>query len=290
MATVEAKESLGMPAEAMAVHSIDLAAKEAAAQLQAAHQEMEASLQSHAEDYRKRLAELSCGIEEGLQRKSNAMLEGFPSQLQDTLDGIQQKTEEVADELEKAAEDLLNRSAKQLQEQADATVAALREELRASRQGFIDETKKQLASMSQASLESLTKATTEQARNQLTQWFQEQAQIARGDADTAVHSIDLAAKEAVAQLQAAHQEMEASLKSHAEDYRKRLAELSFIIEGLSGALQGLQRKITKEVADELEKVAKDLLNRSAKQLQEQADAAVAALGEELRASRQRVHR
>jgi len=161
---------------------------------------------------------------------------------------------------------------------------ALLEELRASRQWFIDETKKQLASMIQASLESLTEATTEQARNQLTQWFQEQAQIACRNADAAVQSVDLAAKEAVAQLQAAHQKMEASLKSHAEDHQKRLAELSSVIEELPGALQHLQQKTTKEVEDELEKVAKDLLNRSAKQLQEQADVVAEALGEELRTS------
>ncbi len=285
-ATVDAKESLSMPPEAMAVHSIDLAANEAAAQLQAAHLEMEASLKSHAEDYRKRLAELSSGIEEGLQRKSNALLEGFPGQLQDTLEGVQQKTEEVADELEKAAKDLLERSAKQLQEQADATLAALQRELKASRQGFIDEIKKQLTSMTQASLEFLTKAAIEECRSRLVQISQEQAQAARRNADAAVNSINLAAREAVAQLQGAQQETEASLKSHADDYRKRLAELAFVIEGLSGALQGLQQKITKEVADELEKAAQDLLNRSAKQLQGQADATVAALGEELRASRQ----
>ena len=54
--TAEAKESRGMPAEAMGVNSIARAAKEAAAQLQAAHQEMEASFKRHAEDHRKRLA------------------------------------------------------------------------------------------------------------------------------------------------------------------------------------------------------------------------------------------
>ncbi len=250
--TADAKESLGMPAEAMAANSIALAAKEAAAQLQAAHQEMEASLKNHSEDHRKRLAELSSHIQ-GL-----------------------------ADELENAAKDLLNRSAKQLQQQADATAAALDEELKASRQGFIDETKKQLTSMTQASLESLTKATTEQTRNQLSQMLNEF--LAKGLRELeakdrellkkqveAIHKQIDAAKEAAAQLQTAHQEMEASLKNHSEDHRKRLAELSSHTQGL---------------ADELENAAKDLLNRSAKQLQQQADATVAALGEELKASRQ----
>jgi TonB family protein len=177
--------------------------------------------------------------------------------LSGALQGLQQKIMiDVAHEVEKAAENLSSRSAKQLQEQADTTVAALGEELRAARQGCIDETNKQLASMAQASLESLTKAATEQARDQLTQWFQEQAQIARRNADAAMQSVDLAAKEAAAQLQAAHQKMEASLNSHAGDHEKRLAELSFVIEGLSGALQGLQQRITREVTDDLQKVAR----------------------------------
>jgi hypothetical protein len=217
--------------------------------LQAVHQEMEASPKGQAEDDRKRLAELSSHI-----------------------DGL-------VGELEKTVKDLLNRSTKQLQEQADATVVALDEELKASRQGFVDETKKQLTSMSQASLESLFRATTEQARNQLRQMLNEflaegpreleseHRELLKKQGEAIQKQID-AAREAAAQLQATHQEMEASLKGQAEDHQK-LVELSS--EGL---------------AAELEKTVKDLLNHSAKRLQEQADATAAALGEELRASRQ----
>ena len=173
--TADAKESLGMPAEAMTVNSIALAAEEAAARLRAAHQEMETSLESRAEVHRKRLAELSSDIE-GL-----------------------------ADELEKTAKELLNRSAKQLQEQADATVAALDEELKASRQGFIDETKKQLTSMTQASLESLTKATAEQARTQFSQMLNEY--LAKG----------------LRELEAEHREL---LKKQVEAIRKQIDDFS----------------------------------------------------------------
>jgi len=171
--TADAKESLGMPAEAMAMNSIALAAEEAAARLRAAYQEMETSLESRAEDHRKRLAELS--------------------------------SEGLADKLENAAKDLLDRSAKQLQQKADATVAALDEELRASRQRFIDETKKQLTSMTQASLESLTKATTEQARNEFNQMLNEF--LAKG----------------LRELEAEHREL---LKKQVEVIRKQIEEFS----------------------------------------------------------------
>ncbi len=282
-ATVDAKESPRIAAAAMTVDSMDLATKEAATQLQEPPVEMGVSLKSYAEDCEKQLAELSSAIEG----------------VSGTLQVLQQKVMiDVADELEKAAKDLLNRSASQLQGQADATLAALGEELRASKQGVIEETKKQLATMTQASVESLANATREECQSQAAQIFQEQAQTARRDANAAVNSVDLATKEAVAQLQMARQEIEASLKGQAGGYQKRLAELlSFIeelqrrwnvlLEGqLQSNLQRFRQRATKDVADELQRTAKDLLNHAAQQLQEQADATLAALGEELQASKQ----
>ena len=282
-ATVDAKESPSIPAEAMSVDSMDLAPKEAATQLQETPVEMGVSLKNHAQDCEKRLAELSSAIEG----------------VSGTLQVLQQKVMiDVADELEKAAKDLLNRSASQLQEQAAASLAALGEEFRASKQGVIEETKKQLASMTQASVESLAKATTEECQSQAAQIFQEQAQTARRDANTAVNSINLATKEAVAQLQMARQEVEASLKGQAGGYQKRLAELLSFIEELQrrwdvlledqlqNNLQRLRQRVTKDVVDELQRTTKDLLNHAAQQLQERADASVAALGAELQASKQ----
>ncbi len=278
----DTKESLAMPTDATAVDSINLAAKEATAQLQATHQRMEASLKSLAEDYEKRQAELSSAFE-----RASGALQGFPQKI----------TKKVVNELEKAAQDVWNRSAKQLQQQADAA-AAVCNELRASRQGVIDETKKELASLAQVSLESLTKATIDDGRTQLAQISQEQVRAARLNAETAMDSIHRAAREAVAKFERAQQEMEESLKSCAEDCQKRLAELRSAMEEpqrKSDAppegqpqtdLQGLRQEVSKQAAEELERISKEVLNRSAKQLQEQAETTQAALGEQLGAAKQ----
>jgi hypothetical protein len=278
----DAKESLAMPTDATAVDSINLAAKEATAQLQATHQRMEASLKSLAEDFEKRQAELSSAFE-----KASGALQGVPQKI----------TKKVVDELEKAAQDVWNRSARQLQQQADAA-AAVCNELRASRQGVIDETKKELASLAQVSLQSLTKATIDDGRTQLAQISQEQVRAARLNAETAMDSIHRAASEAVAKFERSQQEMEESLKNCAEDCQKRLAELRSAMEEpqrKSDAppegqpptdLESFRQEVSKQVAEELERISEEVLNRSAKQLQEQAETTRAALGEQLGAAKQ----
>ena len=281
-APAEANEGSSMPPEATAVHSINLAAREATAQLQATYERLEASLKSFAEDYEKRQAELFSAFE----------------RVSGTSKGVPQKiTKKLVDELEKAAQDVWNRSAKQLQQQADAGAAALNE-LRASRQGLIDETKKELASLARVSLEPLAKATIDEGRSQLEQASQEQVRATRLDAEAAVDSIHRAATEAVAKFERTQQEMEESLKRSAEDCQKRLAELRSAMEeserqsdaqrrGQSETLrEGFRQEASKEVAEELERVSQEILNRSAKQLQEQAETTQAVLGEQLGAAKQ----
>ncbi len=283
-----------------AVDSISLAAEEALAKLQTARQKMEASF---AKDYQKRLAELSTSAIEGLQPKSDALLEGFQDQLQNTLHSFQQKgAKEVADQVQKMAEDLLERSAKQLQKRADDTLEMLSEERKAWGIRLVGETKKQLAGMAQASLESLakqTKATAEECCKGAAQTLREQARTACRSADAAVNSINLAAEEALAKLQTARQKMEASFGTNAEDRLKQSAESlaptieglqresDAVLEGFQGQLQNtlhsFQQKGAKEVTDQLQKMAEDLLERSAKQLQKRADDTLEMLSEERKA-------
>ena len=170
------------------------------------------------------------------------------------LQSVQRRVlNELKDEAEMTVKDLLSRSTKQVQEQADAVVAASGEKLSASSQGFIDETEKHLSSVAETSLECLTTAATEQTRKQLNQMLEEF--LAKGT-------------------------------SLAQDCEKRQVELAAAIEDASTALQSVQRRVLNELKDEAEMTVKDLLSRSTKQIQEQADAVVAASGEKLSASSQ----
>jgi len=180
---------------------------------------------SRTEEYQKRLAELSTAMD-GLQRRSDALLADFQDQLKNTLE--QSVSRDVTEELEKAAKDLLNRSTQQLQGQADATVAALVEELQASRQGFIEETRKQLANTPHVPLGSLTKAAAEEFRNQLTQSFQEQAEplakTATEECRRQLHKmLDEFLAKGVRAFEAEHAE---SMRLHREALQKQFEDLS----------------------------------------------------------------
>ncbi|HJY87957.1 MAG TPA: hypothetical protein VKE24_14070 [Candidatus Acidoferrales bacterium] len=271
-----------MPVDQTALHSLHFAAQEATAQLQATYQRMEASLKSLAEGYEKRQAELSSALE-----RASGAFQGVPQKI----------TKKVTDELEKAAQDVWNRSAKQLQQQADAA-AAVCNELRASRQGFIEEAKKELASLARLSLEPLTKATIDEGHSQLEQASQEQVRATRLNAEAAVDSIQRAAREAVAQFERTQQEMEERLKNSTEDCQKRLAELRSAIEESPRKsvaqpeapsepdLEGIRQEVRKQATEELERISQEILNRSAQQLQEQAATSQAALDEQLKAAKQ----
>jgi hypothetical protein len=104
---------------------------------------------------------------------------------------------------------------------------------------------------------------------------------------TAVRLIRIAAKEAIERSQESFREIEASLKNHAQEFERRQAALSSASEAASAGLQQLQTKLTEDITDRLEQASQPLLARSARQLQEQSAAALAALQETLEADRQR---
>src|SRR5439155_180573 len=134
----------------------------------------------------------------------------------------------------------------------------------------------------------------------LYQTFHEQNTSASGSADTAASSILIAAQEAAPDLQAIRQEMETNFASSMGGYQKQLAELAglglerleqksvALVAGFQGQLQntleGFQQKGTREVADQLQKIAAELQQQSTGQLQEQANDTVKRLSDELRVS------
>ena len=282
-----------------AAKSIQLAADEALARLKATGEQTETTLDAQADGFRQRLAELSASEIEGLQRQSDALLKSFESQLlQNTLQEFQQKVaQQVADQIPNITQDLLEGSAKQLQQQAHDAVGKLSEELKASKMALVNDTREQIAALTRASLESVTRevqAMDEESRRQL-------AQTASQCAHATLDSVRLATDEAVSNLQAALEKMQAGTEAHAEDYKKRLAEFSTCgMEELgrkAGALLGdfearlqntsndFQQRSTTELTHLLGEVAERLEQGCAGQLQRRADDAVTAVNEELQASR-----
>ena len=279
--------------------SVQVASDEALAKLEAARVQIETGFCASADSFRQRLGELSASEIEALQRQSDAILQGFETQLlQKTLQDFQEKVaQEVADQIPNITQDLLERSARGLQKQADDTVERLSEELKASRVALVDETRQQIAALTQTSVESLRsqgQAIDEEARQKL-------AQTASQCAQAALESVKLATEEAAAGLQAAQGKMQGSTEALAEEYQKRLAELTasgvqelgrgagLLLENfqdqLRSTLDDFQQKSTKDLTGQLQGLAERLQRSCTEQLQRHADDALKASNEELRTSR-----
>ena len=278
------------------VKSIKQAAEQAIAQLQVAEQKRETSFRAGAGAAEERLTGVSLAVE-ALEGRVGALVEDFQGRMEGSLQAFQGKGARQAEDLEKIAQDLGGRWCQQFQEQAEAALEKLREELKNSGR-VVEESKRQLASLAEAKLASLSQATREEYGPQLAQAFREQAQVMHAAADEEVKSIKQAAEQAIAQLQVAEQKRETSFMAGAGTAEERLTGVSLAVEALEGrvgalvedfqgrmegSLQAFQGKGARQ-AEDLEKIAQDLGGRWCQQFQEQAAAALEKLREELKNS------
>jgi hypothetical protein len=199
------------------VETIRQAAAEAVAQLQGKLQEQAeaavARVREEAqnsglliEEGKRQLAGLA---EEKLAFLSQATRDASGQQMEQAIQEQAQAAQAAADSgvksIRRAAEEAVTQLQGKLQEQAEAAVARVREE--AQNSGLlIEEGKRQLASLAEAKLATLSQATRDTSGQQMEQVTQEQAQAAQAAADSGVKSIRRAAEEAVTQLQGKLQE------------------------------------------------------------------------------------
>ena len=257
------------------VESIKLAAEQAVSQLRAAEKERETSFMAQAGAAEKRLKAVSLAVK--------TLVQDFSGRMESNLQALQDKGAKQAEDLEKIIQLLEERWSQQFQGQADAAVARLQEEVKASER--IVEESKQMASLAEAKLAALSQPTPEEYGRQLAQAFREHAQVMHEPAEMEVKSVKLAAEQAIAQLQAAEQEKETGFIARASAVEERLKGVSSGMEALEGraralvedfqgrieeTLQALQAKGARQ-AEDLEKIAQNLEGR-AQQIQEQADA------------------
>jgi transcriptional regulator with XRE-family HTH domain len=94
---------------------------------------------------------------EALEGRVGALVEDFQGRIEGSLQAFQGKGARQAEDLEKIAQDLGVRWSQQFQEQAEAAVEKLREELKDSGR-VVEESKRQLASLAEAKLASLSQA------------------------------------------------------------------------------------------------------------------------------------
>ncbi len=280
---------------AAARDSIHLASEQARAQLEAARAEIEVSYTARAEAHEKRMAELSSALER-LEQQAGALLERFEGSLEDALQAFQQKGSAGQADLEMAAQSLLESSKAKLQGHADATVAGLGEKARATLAMTAEEARKQVASTQQL-LESLGRTAGERFDQRLAMKSKEHAEIAGRASEATVNSINLSAERAVSRLQATEKRIEEGFSSWAGLFQTRLAELFAGMEGLERHSETLLRDFQDKLelalqqfldrknaeANDLQEASRDMVERLARQVNEQAEAVVERLREEAEA-------
>jgi hypothetical protein len=104
---------------------------------------------------------------------------------------------------------------------------------------------------------------------------------------SAVRLVRAAAKDAVSRFQTAYEEIETSLKGHAQEIELRHQALSSSAEQACVNLQQLQSKMTADATENFEKASQPVIARSAQRLQETTDASIVSLREKLDAEKQR---
>jgi hypothetical protein len=280
-----------------ALDELRLAAEEALNDLSAAQGDVQASTEAHAEEFQKRLAELSDSGVQQLGDKAGLLLESFQGQLQSTLTDFQKRsTADLNSQLQELAERLQLAGAAQLQRHAEKALTDSKEELQASSYALVSETREQIAAAVQASLDSLgrrTQSAEEESRAKL-------EQAASQCVQAALDSVTRATDEGVAGLQAAQAKVRASLDSQTEECEKRLAKLSTSViqefglmarvrlETFKGELQStlddFHDQGTTELTDRLQKSAEGLQQHCAEALRRQSDDTIKSLSDEVETS------
>jgi hypothetical protein len=288
------KETLRRSADD-AVSSISVAAEKAVAELRAARQETETNFKSGVDDYDRRLAEISASGIENFQRKMQTALDGLQEQ---GATGLAQSLQEIIERARKGFTE-------HLQQEAQGLWKPLSDELKTSIVPLVDEAKSRIADATQSSVDRVGQgahAALEDWRVQACRQFEEHTAAAARNAEAGAKSIQVASDEAVAKLEAVREQVETTLGASSDSFRQRLTELSaseiealerqadallqtFESRLLHNTLQEFQQKVAEQVAGQIPNITQDLLERSSKGLQKQADDSVERLSEELKASK-----
>jgi hypothetical protein len=238
------------------------AAQQAASQLRTVQSEIEADLKNRARDQQVRL--LDSAMEE--MRKSGA---------------IERAVTEATNSLRASANEVLSRSAQQIREHAESARMIVENQATTSRRGVAEEIARKVEE-AQSSVEAAGKAVTEDYRRQLSVWWEERTQAARRENEETATHLNRSARQAADQIQTVRKAMEDEIQSGMENYRKGLREAA--MEELRR--QGFQRDMLDSIAGELDKTARELAERSTRELQRHVDTALTALDQKMTTSRQ----
>lgn len=241
--------------------SIARATETALGQLRTAQQEIEASLRSRAQDFERAL---DAAIH-GAQRN------GAPAK----------GAEETAEQFRTEARTWFDEARRELREQLDASRASIESQLKAHHADLLQAAQQKIESLTQSSLQADAQSSRQAMQEQVERWLKEQGQLSRGQTEAGAQSLARASQEALDRLRAMEERIEASFRSQVEDYRRT-------VEAASKALEqkGISQAQFQNAAEQLQKVTGEILERSGKRIEEQAEQAVNRIGEKLETAQQ----
>jgi Txe/YoeB family toxin of Txe-Axe toxin-antitoxin module/acyl-CoA-binding protein len=308
------------------LNSIRQAAAEAIAQLQGKLQEqaqaavatLREELKTSSQSVEQSKHQLASLAEAKLASLNQATQDEYAQRLAQSLREQTQEMRAAADgevkSIREAAAEAIAQLQGKLEQQAQGAVATLQEELRSSIQA-VEQSKQQLDSLADAKLASLSQATRDEYAQRLAQALREQTQEMHAAADGEAQSIRQAAAEAVSQLQSNLQgEAEAAVAMLREELKtssqaveaSRQLLVSLAEAKLASLNQATQDEYAQRLAQALREQTQEMhaaadgevksIRQAAgeavaqlqSKLQDQANAVVATLHEELRNSSEAV--
>lgn len=246
-----------------AAAALTQAGQQAVSQLRSVQAEMAAELNSRAREHQSKL--LDAAMEE---MRRNGVMERAVS--------------EASSSLRASANELVSRSADQIRNQTESGRMALDNQAQASRWELAEELAKK-AEQAQASVEAAGKAVTEEYRRELSVWWEERSQASRRESEEVAASVSRSARQTVEQLQMAREEMESAIQAGVQNYRKGLREAA--AEELRR--QGFQKEVLDSISAELDKSARELAERSTREVQRHVETSLSGLDEKMKTSRQK---
>jgi|GEM_PF-3860809 len=176
----------------------------------------------------------------------------------------------------------------------NTVVEALEKQVRAAKEDTevaVGDAERRLTALSKAGVETVTRqaqAATEESRSRLEVASEEQARRVEAGKVAALTAVQTAGADGVAGVERVRQQLEAGLEARAAECQKRLAELEVVLEGLeqrtknqpvslaaeSGdAAPRLAREDVEQATESLRRAAHELLEQSARQIEEHVKAA-----------------
>ncbi len=242
--------------------SIARATETALGQLRSAQQEIEASIRTRAQEFEQALEAAIHGVERGGAAPAKT-------------------AEDAAEQFRTEARAWFDEARRELREQLEMSRAAIEVQLRAHHADLLQAAQQRIESLTQVAVQTDAQSSRQAVQEQVERWLKEQGQISRNQTEAGAQTLAKATAEAMDRLRTMEERIEASFRTQVEEYRRTVQAATQALEQ-----KGISQAQFQNAAEELQKVTSDILERSGKRIEEQAERALDRIGEKLETAQQ----